>query len=413
MIYERTILNSIKNSISEYPVTLVTGARQVGKSTLVSHFEKQGFKYITFDDTDLLLSAKSNPKKFIEETGYPLIIDEIQRAKELFIEIESQVNKVRKEKGANSANGMYILTGSQKFQLMKGVSESLSGRCSIIEMEPLSQCELRGWKEEEFIVDNEKMFTKASQRSLSDEDFYSSVLRGFYPARWEIPDKPIKNFYSNYVKTYIDKDVSELMNVRDTNRFSNFLKVVASLTGEEYNANNIAKTIGIDNKTVDSWMGILLASNLVTFLNPYYESSMNKRIVKTKKIYMNDTGLACHLMGIDTPKTLSMSPFKGRIIETYIFNEIKKTYVNHANGDVELSFYRDNNQNEIDLILRKDGNLYLVEAKSGKNYGLKDIKGFKQLLNSSYNIAGQCIICSTEEPYRISSQTYAFPIRCI
>ena len=412
MIYKRTILNSVIESTNDYPVTLITGARQVGKSTLVSYFENKGYKYITFDDTDLLAKAKNNPKQFIEDLHYPVIIDEIQRAKELFIEIENVVNKVRKEKGSSKANGMYILTGSQKFNLMKGVSESLSGRVGIIEMEPFSQAEINDWAEDEFIVNNDKLMEKSNNRLLTDENLYISIIRGFYPARWEIENKPIKNFYSNYLKTYIEKDVSELINIKDLRRFENFIKVVASYTGEEYNANNIAKVVGIDNKTATSWLNILLASNLITILEPYYEDSINKRIVKSKKIYMSDTGLACFLIGIDTPQTLKMSSFKGRIIETYIFNEIKKTYINHAT-DLHIFYYRDNNQNEIDFIILKDGNLYLIEAKSGIQYGINDIKGFKQLANTKYNIAGQCIICCSNEAYRIASQIYAFPIRSI
>ncbi len=412
MHYKRTILNSVIESIDEYPVTLITGARQVGKSTLVSYFEDKGYKYVTFDDTEILFNAKNNPKKFIEELGYPVILDEIQRAKELFIEIESMVNKVRREKGTEKANGMYILTGSQKFHLMKGVSESLSGRVGIIDMEPLSQAEIRSWNEEQFEVDIDKLIEKSSSRELKEEELYESIVRGFYPGRWEIPNKPIKNFYSNYLKTYIEKDVNDLINIKDIKKFENFIKVIASLTGEEYNANNIAKVVGIDNKTVDSWIGILIVSNLVTLLEPYYEDSINKRIVKSKKIFMNDTGLACFLIGIDTSNTLKKSAFKGRIVETYIFNEIKKTYRNN-NEDLNIFYYRDNNQNEIDFVILKDGNLNLIEAKSGKQYGINDIKGFKQLENTKYNITGKCIICTNDEVYRIASQVYAFPIKCI
>lgn len=412
MFYKRVILDSIINSLSEYPVTLITGARQVGKSTLVSYFEDKGYKYLTFDDTDLLKEAKDNPKKFIEKYSYPIIIDEIQRAKELFIEIENMVNKVRKNEGSEKANGMYILTGSQKFHLMKGISESMSGRVGIIEMEPLSQAEIRGWDEEIFSINIDNLFEKSNNRILSEEDLYTSIVRGFYPARWEIEGKPIKNYYSNYLKTFIERDVLELINLKDLKKFEIFMKVIASLTGQEYIASNISKIVGIDGKTVDSWLSILIASNLVSMLEPYYEDSINKRIVKRNKIYMNDTGLACYLIGIDSPKTLKLSVFKGRIIETYIHNEIRKSYINN-NQEIQMFYYRDNNQNEIDFIILNDGNLFFVEAKSGKQYGLNDIKGFKQLLDTKYDIAGQCIICDTFDPYRITSNTYAFPIRCI
>lgn len=412
MLYKRTILDEIINSVDEYPVTLITGARQVGKSTLVSYFENKGYKYITFDDTELLAKAKENPKKFINDLGYHVIIDEIQRVKELFIEIENVVNDFKRNNGTLATNGMYILTGSQKFHLMKGVSESMSGRVGIIEMEPLSQSEIREWNEEPFVIDNELLMQKANDRYLTQDDLYLSIVRGFYPARWEIEGKPIKNYYSNYLKTFIERDVSELISIKDLRKFENFIKVVASLTGEEYNASNISKIVGIDNKTVDAWLSILIVSNLVTLLEPYYEDSINKRIVKKNKIYFNDTGLACYLIGIDSPNTLKLSDFKGRLVETYIHNEICKSYKNN-NVEVQMFYYRDNNQNEIDFIILRDGNLYFIEAKSGKQYGINDIKGFKQLLNTKYNIAGQCIICCADEMYRISSQVYAFPIKCI
>ena len=412
MLYKRTILDEIINSVDEYPVTLITGARQVGKSTLVSYFENKGYKYITFDDTELLAKAKENPKKFINDLGYHVIIDEIQRVKELFIEIENVVNDFKRNNGTLATNGMYILTGSQKFHLMKGVSESMSGRVGIIEMEPLSQSEIREWNEEPFVIDNEILMQKANDRYLTQDDLYLSIVRGFYPARWEIEGKPIKNYYSNYLKTFIERDVSELISIKDLRKFENFIKVVASLTGEEYNASNISKLVGIDNKTVDAWLSILIVSNLVTLLEPYYEDSINKRIVKKNKIYFNDTGLACYLIGIDSPNTLKLSDFKGRLVETYIHNEICKSYKNN-NVEVQMFYYRDNNQNEIDFIILRDGNLYFIEAKSGKQYGINDIKGFKQLLNTKYNIAGQCIICCADEMYRISSQVYAFPIKCI
>ena len=411
MIYKRTILNSIITSVSEYPVTLITGARQVGKTVLASYFEKT-HKYITFDDTNLLNEAKKNPKAFIEKYKYPLIIDEVQRVKELFIEIEHIVNKVRKEKGTEEANGMYILTGSQKFHLMHGVSESLSGRVGIIEIEPLSQAEIKGWKEEIFSINMDKMMDKGNNRELTDTDLYLSIVRGFYPARWEFFEKPINRYYSNYLKTFIEKDVSELINIKDIPKFENFLKVVASLTGEELNINNVSKIVGIDNKTSESWLNVLVISNLITLLEPYYEDSINKRVVKRKKLYFNDTGLACFLIGIDLPKTLQLSSFKGRLVETYIHNEIVKSFKNNG-VDIQMYYYRDNNQNEVDFIILRDGNLYLIEAKAGKKYSSDDIEGFKQLLKTKYSIAGQCIICTTENIYRLNSQAYAFPIRCI
>jgi len=413
MLYKRNILSSVIQCGDEYAVTLITGARQVGKTTLVSYFEKEkGYTYLTFDDTNLLDEAKTNPKKFIEKYKAPLILDEVQRVPEIFIEIEAVVNEVKRTKGSQSANGMYILTGSQKFNLMKEVSESMSGRVGIIEMAPLSQSEINDWNSKNFVIDNDKLFEIAENRELSDDKLYDSIVRGFYPARWEIEGKPIKNYYSNYVKTYIERDVSQLINLKDKQKFENMLKILASLTGEEYIPDNIAKTLGVDIKTISSWVSIAVTGDIILLLPPYYEDSINKRIIKRNKLYFNDTGLACYLLGVDSPASLKKSSFKGRIVETYIHNEIRKSYIN--NGiEPKMFFYRDNNQNEIDLIILYDGKLDLIECKAGKKFSVDNIKGFKQLAKTKYEINGECIICTTEEPYRISQGIYAFPIKCL
>ncbi|MDD6916826.1 MAG: AAA family ATPase [bacterium] len=414
MIFRRHIFSAVSRSINEYPITLITGARQVGKTTLVTIIERErGYKYVSFDDTELLASAKANPKKFIKEHPAPIIFDEVQKAKELFPEIEAIVNEVRRERGSQSANGMYILTGSQKFNLMKEVSESMSGRVSIIEMPPLSQAEIRNWPEPVFSVDNNNMLSDSEKRSLSDEDLYLSIVRGFYPARWEIEGKPIENYFSNYMKTYLDRDVSQLIALKDKVKFENLLRVLASLTGQEFIPDNIAKTIGVDKNTVNAWTNIAIAGDIVTLLSPYYETSINKRIIKRHKIYFNDTGFACYLLGIDSPKALRRSSFKGSLVETYIHNEIRKSYLNNGLEDKNMFFYRDNNQNEIDLILLRNGKLDFVECKSGKKFTRENIKAFSQLKNTSFEIGGQCIVCTAEEAYRISSNVYAYPVRCL
>ena len=413
MLYKREILDAVIQCVDEYAITLITGARQVGKTTLVSYFEKEkGFTYLSFDDTDLLAEAKSDPKRFIESHRPPLILDEVQRVPEIFLEIEAVVNRVKRVEGSQAANGMYILTGSQKFNLMKEVSESMSGRVGIVDMPPLSQREIRGWGGKEFTIDNEGLLDAAEERELGDEALYESIVRGFYPARWEITGKPIKNYYANYVKTYVERDVSELIHLRDRQKFENLLRILASLTGEEYVPDNIAKTLGVDKNTVSAWVSIAVTGDIVRLLQPYYEDSINKRIVKRNKLFFNDTGLACYLLGIDSPVSLKRSTFKGRMVETYIHNEIYKSYLNRG-IEPKMFFYRDNNQNEIDLILVSDGKLDFIACKAGKKFGGDAIKGFRQLANTKFEINGQCVLCTTEDPYRIASGIFAFPIRCL
>lgn len=413
MIYERDILEVVKESIDEYAITLLTGARQVGKTTLLTYFEKEcNYEYVSFDDSAVLNEAKQNIKEFLNHHSSQVIFDEVQKIPEIFSEIEFMVNERKRKFGSQSANGMFILSGSQKFSLMKDISESMSGRVGIVEMQPLSQSEIRFWKGQAFTIDNDQMYKKSTDRSLSDEQLYESIVRGFYPARWEVPGKPIKNFFPNYMKTYVERDVLSLVNIHNKQKFENMMRVLASLTGNEYIPDNIAKTIGVDKNTVVSWVNIARTCDLITLLPPYYEDSINKRIVKRNKIYFNDTGLCCYLLGIDTPKSLIMSSFKGRLVETYIFNEIIKSYKN-LNRELNAFYYRDSSQNEIDLILQYDGKLDLIECKSGKSFSTADIKGFKQLEKTKFEINGKCIICTCDEPYRISSGTFAYPIRCI
>lgn len=188
---------------------------------------------------------------------------------------------------------------------------------------------------------------------------------------------------------------------------------MASLTRQEFIPDNIAKTIGVDKNTVKAWTDIAVAGDIVTLLSPYYENSINKRIVKRHKLYFNDTGLACYLLGIDSAKSLRLSSFKGHLVETYIHNEIRKSYLNNGLEDKNMFFYRDSNQNEIDLILLRDGRLDLIECKSGKSFSSENVKSFSQLKNTSFELKGQCIVCTSDDPYRISSNVYAFPIRCL
>ena len=413
MEIRRNMLPIIEQSLDEYSVTLITGARQVGKTTLALLFRSRGFSSLTFDDTDLLAEAKKNPKEFIASHPAPIIFDEIQKAKELFPEIENVVNAVKREKGTSASNGLYILTGSQKFQLMKGVSESMSGRVSIIELPPLSMAEILGYEQPRFRVDNDVLMDRAERRALDDEQFYEAIVRGFYPARWETPGKKIHNFFSNYMKTYLERDVSALINLRDQVKFENLMKVLASLTGEEFIPDNVAKIIGVDKNTVLAWTSIMITGDIITLLPPYYEESIAKRVVKRSKLYFCDTGLACYLLGIDTPAALKRSVFRGRIVETYIHNEIRKSILNSGEEANNMFYYRDNNQNEIDLILVRDGRIDRVECKSGKKYDFKDIKGFSKIEGTNYDFGGSCILCLCDEPYRIAPNVFAYPIRVI
>lgn len=406
----RTIKQPLLDSVKSYPVTLVTGARQVGKSTLCYELKKElNYNYVSLDDMDERQLANDDPKFFLAKHRAPLIIDEVQKAPMLFEYIESIVNKKRLETG--SANGMYILTGSQKFKLMKSVTESLAGRVGIINMSPLSFNEIIGRKEIPFEVDINKVVDGCSYNMTIDK-LFEQITKGFYPELYRNPDLDKDSFYSNYVATYIDRDVSELIDVKNKLSFHKLMQLLASLTGEELIYDNIAKHIGVDKKTIINWISVLEASNIIYLLQPYFETSLTKRVVKRPKIYFRDTGLACYLAKLSDAKNLSVSHFSGHFVETYVINEIIKTYEN-TNTHAEFYYYRDNNQNEIDLIIQRKGQLSFIEIKSGMKFSKSDVRAFKQFGQSKYAIGESAVICLTESVYKIDENVYALPITII
>lgn len=407
---KRTIKDVVHNSINSYPITLITGARQIGKSTLCYELAKQyNYNYVSLDDIDNRSEALTDPKFFLSKHKAPLIIDEVQYAPILFNCLESIVNKKRLETG--EANGMYILTGSQKFKLMQNVTESMAGRVGVINMSTLSYNETIGRNEIPFSVDLDKLFDRVEPKITIDR-LFELITKGFYPELYRNNNLNVNTFYSNYVATYVDRDVSELVNVKNKLLFHKLMQLLASLTGEELVYDNLAKLVGVDKKTIVNWISVLEASNIIYLLQPYYELSLTKRVVKRPKIYFKDTGLACYLAKLGDPKSLAVSHFAGHFVETYVINEIIKSYEN-TESYAEFYYYRDNDQNEVDLIIQSNGELTLIEIKSGMNFNNSSIKGFKALEGSKYKINKSCIICLSSDIYKINDNVYALPISVI
>jgi len=405
---DRNIYKEIEKSINTRPVTLITGARQVGKSTLALMIsKKRNFNYISLDSSRERELARKDPELFLSLHPWPLIIDEVQRAPQLFDVIEEIVNN---EKINNEKNyGMYILTGSQTYKLMNNVTQSLAGRISIIHMMPLSRNEILNREEPIFDFDIKQIQKRASSNKLSPTSLYELIVNGFYPELYsnELLDK--QKFYSDYIETYIERDVSEIINVKDKFLFRRFLELISSLTGQELIYDNIAKILGVDKKTVISWLSVLIAGDIVYLLEPYNELSISKRVVKRPKMYFSDTGLACYLSKLNSGDILQSSIYSGRFVETYIINELKKSYINNG-VEPNFYYYRDNNMNEVDLIIIKDGKLNRVECKAGINFNNGVVKGFKQLNNTSYQIGSKVIICNTDSIYPLDDDVYVLPI---
>lgn len=408
----RTIKNAVLKAIKNKPVVLITGARQVGKSTLCADIKNEySYEYVSLDNLRERETAIRDPELFLSLHKTPLIIDEVQYAPKLLDVIESNVNKIKFDGGDNK--GMYILTGSQIYSLMENVSESLAGRVSIIEMPPLSLREIKRLEELPFVINpviNQKRY---ESNKISIEELYNQIVKGFYPELYDNPELSPETFYSDYVKTYIERDVSQIINLNDKLKFQRFMEVLASLTGEEFVANNLAKSIGVSLPTIESWLSVLVAGNIVYLLEPYNENSTLKRVVKRPKIYFSDTGLACYLARLNNAEVLRNSIFSGRFVETFIVNEIIKSYENN-NKKANFYYYRDADQKEIDLIVLEGGILHFIECKSGISYSKRDIPAFYTLKKNTKYKVGDCgIICSTDTVYSIDENIYAIPVGSI
>ncbi len=408
----RTVLPVIEERIRFKPVTLITGARQTGKTTICKLIsEKYGMSYVTLADRAERRSAELDPELFLKMHPAPLIIDEVQYVPELFQALEEIVDRALFE--GRGCAGMYVLTGSLVFKLMEGVTQSMAGRIGIVDIVPLSQSEIAEREEIPFRVDPEENMRRSEELGFTVESFYERLIRGSYPELYRQPEMPSSMFYSDYISTYIEKDVSQIINVRDMLKFEEFLELTASLTGQELVYESISDAVGIDGKTVKSWIGVLERSGIIYLLKPYTDGSPVRRRRRTKrpKMYFWDTGLACHLAKVTDAASLKAGYLRGPMVETYIVNEIMKSHSNNG-ANTGFHYFRDQGS-EIDLVMVSDGMLTLVECKSGMTYDAKDVKAFDRLDRSLLKIGPSCLVCLTEKMYPLRKNVYALPVTSI
>lgn len=408
-MFKRTALEVIETGLKTKPVTVITGARQVGKTFICNLLAKKyGMKYVTLSDRIERKEAMRDPDGFLKSHGTPLIIDEIQKVPELFESIESIVDEKKLD---NRANGLYVLTGSQTYRLMNGITQSMSGRATIIRLPTLTQSEISGCEERIFSFDEEK-FGKMRNVAKGDvADVYGRIIRGCFPEIRAYDDIDHTTFYSDYVDTYISKDVSEMATIEDKNKFLDFMQILASLTGQQLNYEDLSRNTGVTRKTIDRWISILEAADIIFRLQPYIPTSTIKRVTRHPKLYFRDTGLACYLARVNQAETLMNSYLKGPMAETYIINEIMKTYDNRR-INASFYYYRDSNNNEVDLLIEKDGRIDLVECKGSIECNKSDVATMKYLKQSIGNIGSMCLICMTEKPYVVDG-VHAIPVNFI
>ena len=364
-----------------FPAVVLTGARQTGKTTLLTGMFPE-YSYVSLDLPAEAALAEEDPESFLARHPPPLLVDEVQYAPKLFRHLKVEIDRRR------GANGRFILTGSQKLGLMKEVSDSLAGRCGVLELEALSIEEL-----------GDTFF-----RYERDEGIARVLVRGFMPQLWKDPRLRPADFFASYQATYLERDVRQILNVASLRDFNRFMRAAAVRSGQLLNRTEISKEVGVSNKTIAEWLGVLLASNQITLLEPWF-GNVGKRLLKTPKLYFNDVGLLCFLLGLDEG-SLAASYLVGAIWETFLFGELRKALAAAA-PQASVWFYRDQSR-EVDFVIEKDARLTLAESKWKEMPARRDFDpalAVQSLLPSARRPV--LVLCRTRRSFPLSGDCHA------
>ncbi|MCD8327020.1 MAG: ATP-binding protein [Lachnospiraceae bacterium] len=400
---KRDIENKILSLSQEYACLLITGPRQVGKTTVLRQLMSAERSYVTLDDMEERRLAKQDPALFLQMHDLPVLIDEVQYAPELFSYI-----KIAIDNGA--APGSFWLTGSQAFHMMELAQESLAGRTALLHMPGLSQHEVYGSGESRpFSVElKELKARRTTGTSANLEGIYQRIWQGSLPGyvSGKFTDRNV--FYSSYLQTYIDRDVSELVALADKLLFQDFIRAAACRVGQMLNIHDIALDVGVSDDTAKRWLQVLEKSDIIFYLRPY-SNNLLKRTVKTPKMYFFDTGLVAYLTRYSSPDILQNGAINGAILENYVVSEILKSYQNNAQ-DCLLWYYRDKSSNEIDMVMESDGQLHPLEIKRSVNPGSELVGAFSILDKGAVPRGTGAVLCMRPELSAINAQNYIVPV---
>ena len=409
MYIERAITDILKKRAASSKCLLLTGARQVGKSTLIKHIFTD-MNRVSFDDKMTRIQAREEPKLFFLNNPRPLFIDEVQKENAILEDIKLLVDE-------SDDRGQFIFSGSQKLELMKGMSESLAGRVSIMELSGLSLREINDVRFNRHFIPTDEYIT-AREKELKDyDDIWSIIHKGSYPELYDI-EREWQDFYSSYVDTYLERDINELITA-DSITFLKFLTAVAARTGELLNYSNISSDVGVSEPTIKNWISILERTGIIFLLQPYSNSALS-RAIKTPKVYFRDTGLACYLTRWLTSDALKNSAVAGSMFETFVVSEILKSYTNEGlDYRFSIFYYRGKdksktNENEIDLVIEENGMLYPIEIKMTGNP--KATMGAANVILDKVSEKKRgtgVILCLTDKKLYLRENLIALPINYI
>lgn len=401
MYKNRTIEAILQKAGTQTKVVLLTGARQVGKSTVIQHVFPE-YEYCTLDDENELILAKNDRALFFKDRHMPLIIDEVQYAPELFRTIKLHVDR-------NADKGQIYLTGSQRYEVMSEAAESLAGRITIIEMSGLSMRELVDDDTKDAFIPTSEYLEMRQKIAAPVIDLWQIIHRGSMP---EMQDegRDWEWFYRDYVRTYIERDVRKIINIKDELKFRSFLISIAARSGQILVYEDVARDVGVDIKTIQSWLSVVSASGMIRIIRPYQNNAI-KRAIKSPKLYFMDTGLLCYLVGWNTARSAKNGAMSGQIFETFAISEIIKSHMNAGKSLDKIYYYRDKEKNEIDLVIEDDNVLYPIEIKKAATLDAKWSKSFSPLNKvSDKKIADGTVICQADRVIPINDNARAIPI---
>ena len=397
---EREIKKSIKNINETFRILVVTGPRQVGKTTILKEMMPKNMKMVTLDDESLREEAKTNPKLFLQTFGKPLFIDEIQYAPELFPYIKMEVDK-------DNSRGQYWLSGSQTFELMKNVSESLAGRVGIIKMNSLTYKEINNNINDK-IFDPENMEEK---ENIDVNELFEIIYNGGMPELCSTKNMDRNIFFQSYVNTYLDRDVRKLINAGNIETFQKFMRDMAIRNGQTLNYSDIANDLGVSAPTIKDWVNVLVSSRIVYLLEGYHNNKI-ERLTHMPKIVFMDSGLACFLAGYTSAKELQLSSNSGSFLETFIVSEIIKMYDNKG-IPLDISHFRNKDTEEIDLIISKNSKIYPLEIKKTATPKRTMLKNFRYLEKAQIKLGNGGLICFYDKLLPIDDKKYYIPISSV
>ena len=397
---KREVEKSIKEVNDTFRVMALTGPRQVGKTTILKSLMSKDMKIVSLDNETYREEAKNNPKFFLETWGKPLFIDEAQYAPELFPYIKMIVDDDKKR-------GQFWLSGSQSFELMKGVSESLAGRVGIIKMNSLTYKEITNNVNDRYFNPDKIV----EREEIKANEIFEYIFKGGLPELYDIPGINRDRFFRSYVDTYIDRDVRLIRNIGDLVTFEKFMRVMAIRNGKTLVYEDIASDVGVSAHTIKSWVSVLVTSGIVYLLEPYHNKKI-QRLTHMPKIIFMDSGLACYLAGWTSAKELQISKESGNYFETYVISEIIKQYEN--NGVLlNITHFRNKETDEIDLLIEKNMTIYPIEIKKTSTPKREMLRNFEFLTKNGVKVGNGGIVCLCDKLFKVDEKKYYIPLSSV